>query len=227
MGDMESYIVEQPRLAVMLSGTGDQVKKLITSEYNGLFSRLWYYNIPKVFNEYVTGRQQIDLAGDLCKDLQLAVLETADLWNGKIIEMKFSEEQETDLFDAMQDKKAMEEKYGGDIGASWLRMALITKRIAVTLAGFQGEAAGIVPGNCWRAAMALLPTLKSHCIQALDIIRENYGKKNISKQSYDAMKNAGMTDEEIAEELGVGISTIQRRKKQWGNCSNPGEQHEI
>jgi len=117
----------------------------------------------------------------------------------------------------MQDKKAAEDKHGGDIGASWLRMGLITKRIAVTLAAFEGGGGPELPDNCWQAALALLPTLKAHCLRALDIVRSNQGKIDISKQGYEALKAANMTDEMIAKELGVSSKTLQRRKKDWTN----------
>lgn len=214
-GDGESYNVEHPRLAVMLSGTHDQLKKLIPSESNGLFSRLWYYSIPKTFIAYSISNQQADVVGDMCCSLQSEIFEKADLWSDELIYMLFSGEQERELFDAMKDKIYVEEKHGGDIGASWLRMALITKRIAVTLAGMEGAASGIVPTNCWNAAMALLPALKSHCLHALEVVRMNQGKLMISESEFLVRKAEGKTDKEIAEEFDVSVKTLQRRKDEW------------
>jgi hypothetical protein len=215
-GDDESYIVQYPRLAVMFSGTHDQLKKLIPSEYNGLFSRFWFYIIPAVFQEYKTAIHKTDILGQACMELQQWVMATADLWSDELHYLQFSVEQEQDLWNAMQDKKSMEERFGGDIGASWLRMALITKRIAVTLAAFDGCTGGIVPDNCWKAALGILKAMKTHCIQALNIIRQRtQGKIDISEIEYNKMKESGMTDEEVAGALGVTRKTLHTHKKQW------------
>lgn len=210
----ESYIVYQPRLAIILSGTHDQLRKLIQSEYNGLFSRMWYYVIPPTFQEYQPSRQQVDVVGNMCRELQGYIAERADLWSDELIFLTFTDQQENELTDHLRDKKAIEDKYGGDTGASWLRMAIIVKRIAVTLAFFQG-ATGEVPANCWRVAIGLLSAIKTHNIAALDIVRQNQGKCEISKEQYMTLKGSGMSDESIAELLGINRKTIQRRKKEW------------
>lgn len=214
-GDGESYIVNDPRLAVMLSGTHDQLKKLIPSEYNGLFSRLWYYIIPKEFQEFQSATHTRDIVGEACRELQQEIYESADIWSDQLHTLYFSEEMESELLDIMKDKREAERIYGGDIGASWLRLSLITKRIAVTLAAFEGCTVGMVPMNCWRAAIGILKTMKANVGEALDIIRANQGKIEISKHKYDDLKKSGLTDQEIADELRVNISTLKRRKEQW------------
>lgn len=214
-GEGESYNVPQPRLAICLSGTPDQLKKLITSEYNGLFSRFWFYIIPPAFQEYEPGVLQEDIVGEMCRSLSAYVMERADLWSGELVQIRFTGAQERELKEALQDKKDIEDRYGGDVSASWLRMALIVKRIAVTLAWFEG-ATGEVPESCWRAAIALLPAIKSHNLSALEIVRTNQGKADISREKYDECKKQGLSDEAISELLDVGRSTLARRKKQWG-----------
>ena len=67
--------------------------------------------------------------------------------------------------------------------------------------------------------MALLPAIKSHCIKALNVIRQNNGKKNISKEEYELLKSEGLTDKEIASILEVSPGTINRRKTEWGLLS--------
>lgn len=210
----ESYNVYEPRLALCLSGTPDQLKKLIQSEYNGLFSRFWYYVIPPTFQEYVPGILQQDIVGDRCRLLSGYILEQAALWIGEIIHIQFTEQQENELKAALQDKKSIEDRFGGDTGASWLRMALIVKRIAVTMAWFE-QATGEVPARCWRVAIGLLPALKTHNLAALDLVRQNQGKAAISKEQYEAYKGEGLSDEKISKLLGVNRSTIDRRKKEW------------
>jgi hypothetical protein len=215
-GEGESYVVEQPRLAVMLSGTRDQLRKLIPSEYNGLFSRLWYYIIPDEFQEYKPATQQRDIVGEACLQLQQYVSESADLWSDQLHYLSFSEKQERSLLDAMQDKRNVEINWGGDISASWLRLPLITKRIAVTLAAFEGCTVGYVPTHCWNCAMGILKTMKRSCLEAVDIIRENsQGKIDIPATTYRTMHAGGMSDVSIAAALGISSKTLQRRKKQW------------
>jgi Protein of unknown function (DUF3987) len=201
----------------MLSGTEDQLRKLIPSAQNGLFSRVWYYIIPEVFIPYKIATNSIDVIGERCNSLAKDIMETADLWSGELLFLTFSQLQEQELFDAMQDKEAAETKYGGQISASWLRMSLIIKRIAVTLAAFQGVEKGTVPDDCWRAAIAMLPTMKQHCIEALNIVLENKGKKKLSKMEYERLKEEGLNEDEIAKQLGVSRKTLLARRKEWEN----------
>ncbi len=211
----ESFIVQQPRLAFMLCGTSDQLKKLIASEQNGLFSRILFYVIPNAFIPYKMATNHTDIIGEMCDALASDVSQTANLWDGDLIYLSFSPAQEEELFLAMQDKEEMENKYGNSISASWLRLALIVKRIAVTLAAFENTHEGFVPDNCWKVAMEMLPTLKQHCIAALNVIRENYGKKNVSREEYEKLKTEGLTEEQIAEKLGITRKTLQAKRKEW------------
>lgn len=219
-GEGESYIVKEPRLAVMLSGTKDQLRKLIPGEENGLFSRLIYYVIPETFLPYQLAVGQRDIIGDECVALQQEILERADPWDDAIWEdgvylLQFTEHQEEELCREMQDKEDVERKFGGSISASWFRMGLIIKRIAVTLAAFDGFRGSEMPERPWRAAIAMLPVIKAHCIQALQIIRENKGRINFSREEYERLKHTGLTDKEIAHKLDVSLRTLNYRKKEW------------
>lgn len=213
-GDNESYTVYNPRLAVMLSGTHDQLKKLIQSEQNGLFSRQWFYIIPPSFQEYEPAKQQKDVVGDMCRALAPYVAERANLWSPEIVHLTFTDEQEEELTRQLRDKRSIEERYGGDIGASWLRMALSVKRIAATLSWFEGST-GEVPANCWKAAIGLLPAIKTHCIAALDLVRQNQGKVAITKEEYEELNGQGLTDMQIADRFKCDRKSIYRRKAQW------------
>lgn len=214
----ESYIVREPRLAVMLSGTPYQLRKLIPSEENGLFSRLLYYVIPEVFKPYQIATQQKDILGDECRALQQEILDCANPWADEIYHLEFTQQQEEELCSAMHDKRQMEERYGGSISASWIRMGLIIKRIAVTLAAFDGFArfTGPMPDRPWRAAISMLPTIKVHCIRALEIIRANQGLKNIDWKKYDELKSQGISDVDAPKALGISRSTLGRRKERTG-----------
>src|SRR5262249_580573 len=154
------------------------------SEENGLFSRLFFYIIPETFQPYRMAIQQKDVIGDECRLLQQEILDLADPWTSEIQKLEFTQQQEEELCSAMRDKQQMEEKDGGSISASWFRMGIIVKRIAVTLAAFE-KFSGPMPERPWRAAIAMLPTIKAHCIQALEIIRENQGWKCINWKKYD------------------------------------------
>jgi hypothetical protein len=216
----ESYIVDKPRLALLLSGTPDQIKKLIPSETNGLFSRFWYYIIPKIFIGYQQPTTREDVILKAIEGLQDEIFEKAALWDGDKIEMTFSEEQEQAIADSMQNLREVEQQIGGDISASWFRMVITVKRIAVTLAGVQGAPSGVVPENCFRAAMALFPAMKAHCLKAVDLIREKTrGKLVLSEDEYKEMKEGGLTDGEIAKEMEVSLPTLNRRKREWRDIS--------
>jgi hypothetical protein len=62
---------------------------------------------------------------------------------------------------------------------------------------------------------SLFRIIKSHCLQALEVVRANQGKIEISEQEYDNLKKAGKNDEEIAKVLKVSTKTLQRRKHEW------------
>ena len=96
-----------------------------------------------------SARREEDAIGDLCEGLQEWVFEKANYWSDQIEYLEFTDEQEMESWNEMQDKFEAEQKYGKSISASWLRLALIVKRIAATLAAFQGTA-GAIPENCWK-----------------------------------------------------------------------------
>lgn len=213
LGEGESYEVEAPRMATLLSATEDQVRKLILSEYNGLFSRFLFYKIQRHFIEYVKPNMQEDIIGGEIIKLSTLLCEKANPWEKELTYLKFTDNQEARLEAEMLDKKDIEEQFGGDIGASWLRLALIVKRIAVTLAAIQNTGPGTVPDNCFQAAIEMLSVLKKHSLSTLDLIRQNQGKKDVNWDEYLKLKEEGYSDTEIAKMLGVSRSTLARRKK--------------
>lgn len=215
-GEGETYNVRDPRLSLLLCGTPDQAQKLIKNESNGLFSRLLYYFIPPDFRPYSRMTASEDIIGNGCMRLQQKVLDQAQFWTGSKIIYTFSDDQEGQLEAAMQDKEEVERKWGQDIGASWIRMAIIIKRIAVTLSAFKGADEGVIPDDCWASAISMLPGIKGQCIEVLKLIREQTkGRINISQSVYEDMKRQDMTDEQIAKQFGCNRTTIARKKKEW------------
>jgi hypothetical protein len=210
----ESFLVENPRLAFSISGTAGQLPKLIFSDEDGLFSRFWFYVIPDVFQPYKGPDEQTDVLAEACRIIAPEVHRRADFWNPQTVLIRFTDEMETELTAQMQDKQAIEIRYGGNIGASWLRLGLITKRVAATLSGYEGEH-NQISATAWRAAIEMLPTLKTHCLRALSILRQNYGRKAVQMEDYLRMKETGKTDQVIADQLGVSRKTLATRKREW------------
>jgi hypothetical protein len=210
----ESFIVENPRLAFSISGTAGQLPRLIFSDEDGLFSRFWFYVIPDVFQPYKGPDEQTDVLAEACRIISPEVHQRADFWNPEPVMVRFTRDMEDELVNKMRDKQAIETRYGGNVAASLLRLGLITKRIAVTLSAYEGEH-NQISATAWRAAISMLPTLKTHCLRALDIIRGNYGRKAVQMEDYLRMKETGKTDQVIADQLGVSRKTLATRKREW------------
>jgi hypothetical protein len=210
----ESFLVENPRLAFSISGTAGQLPRLIFSDEDGLFSRFWFYVIPDVFQPYKGPDEQTDVLGEACRIISPEVHHRADFWNPEPVVIRFTRDMEDELVNEMQDKEAVEIRYGGNIGASWLRLGLITKRIAVTLSAYEGEH-NQISATAWRASISMLPTLKVHCLRALSILRQNYGRKAVQMDDYLRLKATGKTDQAIADLLGVSRKTLATRKREW------------
>ena len=215
-GEGESYMLDNPRLALLLSGTRDQFKKLIPSEENGLFSRMLYYVIPDALIQYKPPDGSADPILEKIQSLQSHVMEAADLWSGEMIHLKFNDEQERRITEQQQDLADIHARVGGSIQGSWFRVVTILKRICVTLAALEGAGEGDVPEKPFRAALAMFPVIKAHILQALDVIREDTkGKISITQTIYQELKGQGLTDEEISRELKCSRRTLARKKAGW------------
>jgi hypothetical protein len=217
----ESFLVENPRLSFSISGTLGQVPKLIFSDEDGLLSRFWFYVIPDVFQPYTSHRAETDVLAEAMRIIAPEVHHGADFWNPQTVLIKFTDEMESELTAQMQDKQSIEARFGGNIGASWLRLGVIVKRIACTLSAYEG-CRDEISSTAWRASISMLPTLKTHAIHALNIVRGNYGKKVIRIEDYLRLKATGDSDTKIADQLGIGRRTLTDRKKEWGLSMSKG-----
>jgi hypothetical protein len=213
-GEGEDLDIEEIRLAILCSGTYGQLKRLVRSEENGLFSRFAYFVMRDRFTPYEAQTEQVDRIGALCLETADYVEQVADYWNPETYHIEFTPEQELRIAEAFQDKQMVYDTYGGHVGASWNRLGLIVKRCAVTLAAYR-QKIDVVPDSCLDAALAILPVFKKHCLTALELIRQNVGLKEIDREEYERLKGDGLTEMKISKEMGVSRPTLLTARKRW------------
>lgn len=132
----EDYEIDSPKLAVLLSGTPDQVTSLIHDPENGLFSRFLFY-VPEIKREWVTRRpankdgvtvndKVVELGKNQVIPMYLGLLE-------KTLRFEMTEKQ-WDRHDAIF--RPLLSKCTGNLSgmrASVLRLGLILFRFAMVL----------------------------------------------------------------------------------------------
>ena len=144
--DKEPIVIPHPRVAILLTGTPDQVVSLIRTTENGLFSRFLFYmmNDNPVWKSQspLKGKGNIDveeLYGDLAEKLKVNFFNI----RGKEIMINFTSDQ-WDMHDMIFDTElgivSAEGKKNSE--AIVKRYGLITMRIAMILSGYRIMEAG-------------------------------------------------------------------------------------
>jgi hypothetical protein len=222
-GRGESFSVERPRIACCLSGTPSQLRGLISSPEDGLFSRLLLYTLPSIPEPYRRMTGDTDTIGQQITALQGHIFSRSKLWSGPVVPLAFTERQEQAMEQAMADKLQVIETFGPQLAATWNRLPLICKRLAVTLSGFDGLT-GEVLDKYFNVGMEMLKSLKHHAIEALKIIRQNNGRLPFNYDQYRAHHREGLNNREIAAKMGMSKETLYRNLKV---CQAPGDTHEM
>lgn len=133
VNDEDTYEVEKPRLSVLLSGTKDQLFKLVPSAENGLFSRFIFVEFPIVEEWLSPFRQKEDLSNRFSK-LSNNFLQYYSVTRANNICFRFTEEQQ-DRFDIFYESKQEEYKVmlGIESLSSVRRMGSVQYRLAMLL----------------------------------------------------------------------------------------------
>ncbi|MBM6889409.1 DUF3987 domain-containing protein [Bacteroides caecigallinarum] len=144
--DKEQIVIPHPHVAMLLTGTPEQVVSLIQSTENGLFSRFLFYlmNDESVWKSQspLKGNGGIDLEelyGELGEKLKVNFFNTS----GKEIMINFTAEQ-WDTLDSVFEAELGIVSAEGEKNADAVvkRYGLITMRIAMTLSGYRIMEAG-------------------------------------------------------------------------------------
>ena len=144
--DKEQIVIPHPHVAMLLTGTPDQVVSLIRNTENGLFSRFLFYAMSeepvwKSQSPY-KGNGGIDieeLYGELGEKLKANFFKTS----GKEIKINFTPEQ-WDILDQVYETELGIVSAEGEKNATAVvkRYGLITMRIAMILSGYRIMEAG-------------------------------------------------------------------------------------
>jgi hypothetical protein len=232
----EYHEIEEPQLSVVLSGTPEQVSKLIPDTENGLFSRFGYYNFdytltwkdvfktPKQgnFNDYF--RNEGDRFLQFYKHL---------ISNATDIEFSFSDTQQVkfnEKFSYWQTE--LYELIGEDVVASVRRLGLIDFRIAMILTALR-YVSGTIPSQIecsdidFETALKIADILKQHATSIYQKLPKR-NKKALKNQKFQ-IKNEGFEKIVELKSQGKSISDIalqvygSREKKSnvqyWLRCN--------
>lgn len=223
-GGDEHVEVGKPKLSAVVSGTPEQIKKLIRTPENGLFSRFAYYFLesPLEFKNVFKRK------GDSSLDKHLAALgeEYLEFYHAmqsaQEREFTMTEEQEQQFLDYFSEKSIdLFIDFGEGIVATMFRLAVITFRIAMILTALRMMETGDLLSNpvCdnkdFHTAMVIGDALRQH---ATKVFCELFGAKSrvrlsaTAEQSLlDALPNEFGRKEYIAaaKELDINPRTAE------------------
>ncbi len=219
--------IDKPLLSLVLSGTPDQLKPLVQSKENGLFSRFLYYS----FNEVSEWQDVFDYVEDF-KDRFEEVGETLILplyevlfKNNEEIEFKFSEEQQSIFNSSMAEiDRIVREHHPEGFMANVRRHGLMLFRLSMILTVIRKydeenldlSELVICDDKDFQIAAEIVRELLRH---ALSIYNEMSGYI-LSQQEEDllfSLKEIFTRKEIVEKALAIGIPerTIDDKLRQW------------
>ena len=217
----EYYEIEMPALSVVLSGTPDQVKRLIPSAEDGLFSRFLFYvfQAPHQWRDVSPegGRENLD---DRFKGLSANVTRMMDASQQPLcIDLttaqwkRLNQTHEEWLDGAIR-------VAGEDAGSVSKRLGLISFRFMLLLTQLRIFELGLDPAGhhfCaeidFETAISLTRVLRSHALAQLarmptsSAIRRQEPKENLKVRAQQ-LSQSGHSVRAISDLLGVGKSTV-------------------
>lgn len=194
--DNEHIEVEDPHLAIALSGTPKQVQALMPDTENGLFSRFLYYAFedysdfknPFISHQKVDYTQFFESKGEQIYDLFQSLSNQP-----KPYSFSFTEEQGTKFTEFFKDAFIRNRLLiGNDFNANTRRLGLITFRIAMVLRTLRILDDGDYSNPLWctdtdfQTAIKIAFTLEKHAIAVFQSLPNN-NLKGIKLKFYDAL----------------------------------------
>lgn len=194
--DKETLTIEQPCLSVLLSGTFDQLFRLVPDTENGLFSRFCYYltedsvEFKNPFDETDINLDAIfNKAGQYCSKLYQLLLQRKQ----PVIFTMEKEEQEHFFGMMAEAKKTISEMQGENMEGAVNRLGLIVYRIAMTLTALrayeQGELADTITCTYEDLFIAQLVTTMTfhYTLKVLDTMEDR--KEAETKQRHSSVSD--------------------------------------
>ncbi|RZK26963.1 MAG: DUF3987 domain-containing protein [Flavobacterium sp.] len=221
------YEIRSPKLSIVLSGTPNQVKPLIESKENGLFSRFVYYYFDDVagWKDVSPGAQSISY-DDLLDSKALDILDLYKRLNGSSTEIKMTDSQ----WNSFQDRLKMASDLitatnKPDFIPVVRRLALITFRIIMILTILRKQE--VINGDNRviystdedvQIGLELVKILLDHSLNVFD----KYEKKPINltmaeRNLYSRLPDAFRRGEglNIALQLGYAERTFDDTLRRW------------
>ncbi|AHW61041.1 Primase C terminal 2 (PriCT-2) [Draconibacterium orientale] len=219
--DNEHIEVEDPHLAIVLSGTPKQVHNMMPDVENGLFSRFLYYAFedysdfknPFISHQKVNYTDFFEAKGEQMYDLYQTLADQPSPF-----EFRFTAEQGevfTEEFNALYKRNRM--LLGNDFNANSRRLGLITFRIAMVLRTLRiledGDYSNplICNETDFQTAIQIAFTLEKHAIAVFQNLPNN-NLKGVKLKFYNALPdNFNRQDYlSVAKDLNIKEKTAEK-----------------
>jgi len=219
--DNEYIEIEDPHLAIILSGTPKQVHNMMPNVENGMFSRVLYYAFedfgdfknPFKSHSKLNYKEFFEQQGDKVYHLYQKLLNQPE-----VIQFKFTAEQGesfTEQFSIMYRRNRL--LLGDDFTANSRRLGLITFRIAMILSSLRmlQEENFSNPLICnetdFQTAIKIAITLEKHAIAVFQNLPNN-NLKGVKSNFYNALPDEFNRQDylSIAKSLGIKDKTAEK-----------------
>lgn len=219
--DNEHIEIEDPHLAIALSGTPKQVHNMMPDVENGLFSRFLYYAFedysdfknPFISHQKVNYTDFFEEKGQQIYDLHQILINQPSP-----IKFRFTAEQGvvfTEQFNALYNRNRM--LLGNDFNANSRRLGLVTFRIAMVLRTLRipedGEYSNPIICNetDFQTAIQIAFTLEKHAIAVFQNLPNN-DLKGVKLKFYNALPDNFNRQAYLAvsKELGIKDKTAEK-----------------
>lgn len=213
--DNELIEIKNPELSVVLSSTFNQLKTLIPSTEDGLYSRFLFYELKQnnrfndVFDERKSNYQQFfSQEGEVFKKLfdELEELETPIFFHLTI-------EQKEKFVELFNIKKAnLIEEFDGTMAGTANRLGIIAFRIMMIFTALRAYENNTLNNSitCNDAdfdnALRIVDRFEKHAKTVFDYLAGSSNKKILSEELFKAGKSYG----EISKITGISKTTIHR-----------------
>jgi len=240
--------LSEPRLSALLTGTKDQLFKLIPSTENGLFSRFAFYSFPAVtvFKDVFIDMEHRTLR--IFNELGQQMFENRNrlISLGSTIEWQFNTTTRAEFKSCMNDIMQQLHKEIGDqclatvkrLGLILFRIAMITGTLRVLESGKNPEPKMTIDRVDFGLAYEIVIVLAHHAIAL--IAETKNGNKNIVKQRrlnqyYDLLPDSFTRKQalQLAEKLDLSPASCDRflssnifTKPSYGNYTKSGDQND-
>ncbi|MGQ1910980.1 DUF3987 domain-containing protein [Marinifilum sp. RC60d5] len=235
--DSEYIEIEDPHLAIALSGTPKQVHNMMPDAENGLFSRFLYYAFED-FSDFKNPFVSYSSV-NYTEFFEAKAREIDDLYqmlkqNSSPIRFSFTNKQGerfTQQFNTLYNRNRM--LLGNDFNANSRRLGLITFRIAMVLRSLRiledGDTS--TPLLCnevdFQTAIEIAFTLEKHAIAVFQNLPNNNNLKGIKLKFYNALPHEFNRQEylAVAKQLDIKDKTAEKYVTQFREAKLLSHEH--